>query len=121
VFLFLTDDWLDEYGGHLEFWSRDLMRGGQRVLPSSGGLVLFSTSDFSYRGHPHPLSAPAGRVKRSFALYDDIAIRPTEDCTDGLCPINNDDCRHFEYGQSTLWQKMLWILSHCLVICSLCL
>lgn len=79
VFLFLTDDWLDEYGGHLEFWSRDLMRGGQRALPSSGGLVLFSTSDFSYRGHPHPLSAPAGRVKRSFALYYDIAIRPTED------------------------------------------
>ena len=105
VFLFLNDEWPEEYGGHLELWNKELNTCGQRILPSLGRFVIFSTSDFSYHGHPHPLSAPAGRVRRSLALYYYTATRPAEDCIDGLCPVYHEDGRHFEHGHSTLWKK----------------
>lgn len=95
MFVFLNEDWKEEYGGHLELWSRDLQQCEKRILPIFGRLVIFSTSDYSYHGHPHPLNAP-GRVRRSIAqYYYTRAAPPKNECV--------DDCTG--RGHSTLWQK----------------
>lgn len=105
VFLFLNPDWDDSYGGHLELWNKELTSCGQRIVPSLGRFVVFSTSDFSHHGHPHPLSAPPGRVRRSLALYYYTVGRPAEECLDGICPVYDAEGKGRATGHSTLWKE----------------
>jgi Rps23 Pro-64 3,4-dihydroxylase Tpa1-like proline 4-hydroxylase len=69
VLLYLNRDWKDEYGGALELWSTEPRRCERRILPLSGRLVVFSTTDRSYHGHPEPLACPEGVTRKSLALY----------------------------------------------------
>jgi hypothetical protein len=39
------------------------------VEPVFNRMVIFTTSDTSYHGHPEPLRCPPGRSRRSLALY----------------------------------------------------
>ena len=41
----------------------------KKVLPIFNRCIIFSTTDFSYHGHPEPLTCPEGRTRRSLALY----------------------------------------------------
>jgi len=85
VFMYLNPDWKEEYDGHLELWSRDLQRCEARVSPSLGKMVIFSTTDFSYHGHPKPLTCPRDRSRRSLAVYYYTKTRPVTECRDGDC------------------------------------
>jgi Rps23 Pro-64 3,4-dihydroxylase Tpa1-like proline 4-hydroxylase len=69
LLLYLNQDWRDEYGGHFELWDRTGTSCVKRVLPIFNRCVVFSTTETSYHGHPHPLSCPAGWVRKSLALY----------------------------------------------------
>lgn len=69
LLLYLNKDWKEEYGGHLELWERDQSRCVKKVLPVFNRCVVFSTSDFSFHGHPVPLQCPLGRTRKSLALY----------------------------------------------------
>jgi Rps23 Pro-64 3,4-dihydroxylase Tpa1-like proline 4-hydroxylase len=69
LLLYLNDDWHDEYGGHLELWDRGLTACQKRVLPIAKRLIIFSTGSDTWHGHPHPLTCPPGRARRSLALY----------------------------------------------------
>jgi len=84
-FIFLNDRWPDKYGGHLELWNRNMSSCRQRIAPSWGRFVAFSSNDFSYHGHPEPLTAPDGRFRRSLALYYYTQGAPKEDCIGGDC------------------------------------
>lgn len=59
----------------------------QRIPPTYGRLVVFSTTDFSFHGHPHPLEAPPGRARRSLALYFYTREFPPDDCENRNCSI----------------------------------
>lgn len=85
TFIYMNHDWPEEYGGHLELWGRDMASCYQRVLPKFGRFVVFSSTDFSYHGHPKPLSAPPGRVRRSLALYYYTNGRPKNECVNDFC------------------------------------
>merc|ERR1712060_310548 len=85
VFIYPNEGWRDEFGGHLEIWNRNLTMCGARVLPTLGRVVAFLTSDFSFHGHPHPLTAPAGRSRRSIAMYYYTVHRPADECLNGNC------------------------------------
>lgn len=86
MFIFLNPNWVDEYGGHLEMWSHDRTKCYERILPILGRFAVFSTSDFSWHGHPHPLSCPPGRARRSIALYFyTTGGRPKEECYNSKC------------------------------------
>jgi Rps23 Pro-64 3,4-dihydroxylase Tpa1-like proline 4-hydroxylase len=69
VLLYLNRDWQEEYGGALELWSAEPRRCERRILPVFNRLVVFSTTERSYHGHPEPLSCPEGRTRKSLALY----------------------------------------------------
>eukprot|EP01034_Spumella_vulgaris_P023436 gene23436-29654_t len=85
VFVFLNPNWNDTYGGHLELWSRDLKTCGAKISPDHGRLVVFSSTDFSYHGQPHPLTCPSDRSRRSLALYYYTKTRPTAECIGNNC------------------------------------
>lgn len=79
VICYLNKNWLEEYGGHLELWDRDMSVCGRRVLPLFNRWVVFSTTDFSYHGHPDPLQSPPGVTRKSLALYYYTNGRPGEE------------------------------------------
>lgn len=69
LIIFLNENWLDEYGGYLELWNKEMTTAEVRVSPEIGRAVVFNTDDYSYHGHPDPLSTPEGVYRRSIALY----------------------------------------------------
>jgi hypothetical protein len=69
VILYLNRDWQEEYGGALELWSAEERRCEQRIPPLFNRVVVFSTTDRSYHGHPEPLACPEGTTRKSLALY----------------------------------------------------
>lgn len=69
LLLFLNKDWREDYGGHLELWDTSMQRCEKRLLPIFNRMVVFSTTDFSYHGHPDPLPCPADLTRKSIALY----------------------------------------------------
>ena len=74
LIIYLNEDWLEEYGGHLELWDREMTRCEMRVLPIIGRAVIFNTSLDSFHGHPDPLTCPETRDRRSIATYYYTAI-----------------------------------------------
>lgn len=69
LLVYLNQDWKEEYGGHLELWDREMTRCEQRILPLFNRTVVFSTTDFSFHGHPSPLACPEGRSRKSVSFY----------------------------------------------------
>ena len=76
MLVYLNKEWRDEYGGHLELWDGDRSACRERILPLFNRTVIFSTTDTSFHGHPHPLTSPAGTSRKSVSLYYYTAGRP---------------------------------------------
>jgi len=79
VLIYLNKDWKEEYGGHFELWNRDMTRAEQKILPLFNRCAIFSTTSFSYHGHPNPLSCPPDRTRKSMATYYYSNGRPEEE------------------------------------------
>jgi hypothetical protein len=79
MLIYLNRNWAEEYGGHLELWDREGRRCVERILPVFNRTVVFSTSDTSYHGHPHPLTSPPGVTRKSVSLYYYTAGRPADE------------------------------------------
>ncbi len=69
LLLYLNREWEPEWGGELEMWSRDMKRCEAKVAPLGNRILLFSTDEHSYHGHPEPLNFPEGTARQSMALY----------------------------------------------------
>jgi hypothetical protein len=79
LLVYFNKDWRDDYGGHLELWDRAVEHCERRILPVFNRTVVFSTTDFSYHGHPQPLRCPAGNSRKSISMYYYTAGRPEEE------------------------------------------
>jgi len=79
MLIYLNKEWRDEYGGHLELWDRDMSACRKKILPLFNRTVIFSTTDTSFHGHPHPLTAPEGMSRKSVSLYYYTAGRPEDE------------------------------------------
>jgi hypothetical protein len=55
-----------------------MRRRERAVLPAFNRMVIFSTTERSFHGHPSPLACPDDRSRRSLALYYYSAGRPEE-------------------------------------------
>lgn len=69
LLVYLNKDWDESYGGHFELWDKDMTRAYKKVLPVFNRIAIFSTTDFSYHGHPNALTCPPDRSRKSLALY----------------------------------------------------
>ncbi|MBD2022179.1 2OG-Fe(II) oxygenase [Leptolyngbya sp. FACHB-36] len=79
LLVYLNKDWQEEYGGQLELWDKDMTHCEKKILPLFNRCVVFSTTDFSYHGHPEPLNCPEDRTRKSLALYYYSNGRPAEE------------------------------------------
>lgn len=82
--IYLNKDWDESYGGHFELWDRTMTKAEKRILPTFNTVAMFSTTDFSYHGHPDPLTCPPDRSRRSIALYYYSNGRPQTEVNKGL-------------------------------------
>lgn len=69
LLLYLNPTWDPSWGGDLELWDRDMQRCVASVAPIGNRILLFSTDEHSYHGHPDPLRTPDAVARQSLALY----------------------------------------------------
>jgi len=69
VLLYLNENWREEWGGALELWHTDMRACAVRYAPVFNRMVIFSTTDDSFHGHPEPLACPEDVTRDSIALY----------------------------------------------------
>ena len=79
LLIYLNKNWKEEYGGHFELWNRDMSAAEQKILPVFNRCAIFSTTQFSYHGHPTPLACPPDRTRKSMATYYYSNGRPEEE------------------------------------------
>lgn len=79
LLLYLNYDWKEEWGGALELWDKDVKTKERAYFPIANRMVVFSTTDTAYHGHPDPLRSPKGKYRRSIALYYYTCGRPDEE------------------------------------------
>lgn len=79
MLVYLNRDWDEEWGGQLELWNASMTERRQRIAPLFNRTVVFSTTDTSFHGHPHPLLSPPGVTRKSVSLYYYTAGRPEEE------------------------------------------
>ncbi len=79
LLIYLNKNWKEEYNGHLELWDREMTGCRQKIAPIFNRCVIFSTTDFSYHGHPEVLQCPPGTTRKSLALYYYSNGRPAEE------------------------------------------
>jgi Rps23 Pro-64 3,4-dihydroxylase Tpa1-like proline 4-hydroxylase len=69
LLLYLNKNWNEDYGGHFELWDQEMRRMESKVAPLFNRVVIFTTSEYSYHGHPDPLNCPQDVTRKSLALY----------------------------------------------------
>jgi Rps23 Pro-64 3,4-dihydroxylase Tpa1-like proline 4-hydroxylase len=79
VLVYLNKDWKEEYGGHFELWNRDMTAAEAKILPLFNRCAIFSTTSWSFHGHPEPLTCPPDRTRKSIATYYYTNGRPEEE------------------------------------------
>ena len=84
VLVYLNKDWDESYGGHFELWDTKMEKCEKKILPLFNRMAIFSTTDFSYHGHPDPLTCPEDRSRKSLALYYFSDGRPAHEVNQGL-------------------------------------
>ncbi|MDX2176183.1 MAG: 2OG-Fe(II) oxygenase [Candidatus Sumerlaeia bacterium] len=106
LLLFLNRDWPEEYGGALELWSPDVQRCVRRIAPLFNRCVVFRTTGQSFHGVPEGVHCPAGRTRKSLALYyfrDEGHISP-------LAPTNYFPRPSDDWGRRLLIRADRWAL-----------
>lgn len=83
VLVYLNEDWDESYGGHFELWDTEMKGCVKKILPLFNRMAMFSTTDFSYHGHPDPLTCPPDRSRKSLALYYYTNGRPATEVQQG--------------------------------------
>lgn len=83
VLLYLNMDWDERWGGALELWDSEMKACQKKVYPLFNSMVVFSTTDTSFHGHPDPLTCPPSVRRNSIALYYYTADRPAAEVKRG--------------------------------------
>lgn len=73
LLLYLNRDWNPEWGGALQLCGE---KRSKIVRPEANVMVVFTTDDKSFHGHPEPMACPAEVTRDSIALYYYSAIEP---------------------------------------------
>ncbi|MBI1224865.1 MAG: 2OG-Fe(II) oxygenase [Bacteroidetes bacterium] len=82
VLVYLNEDWDEAWGGHFELWEKDMSKCVTRIAPFFNRMAIFSTTDFSWHGHPDALACPPDRSRKSLALYYYTNGRPDSEVSE---------------------------------------
>jgi Rps23 Pro-64 3,4-dihydroxylase Tpa1-like proline 4-hydroxylase len=101
LLLYLNEGWQEEWNGHLELWNDGVSDRQARIAPIFNRMVVFSTTDFSYHGHPDPLTCPENVTRNSVAMYYYSASRPEHEIRFGASEMTNYRARPNEEFEGT--------------------
>ena len=76
LLVYLNEDWKDEWGGALQLFDKNMEKAIQTVYPRFNTAVIFTTTSYTFHGHPDPLDCPEDRSRRSLAYYYFSTGRP---------------------------------------------
>lgn len=76
LLVYLNEDWKDEWGGALQLFDNNMDKAIQTVYPRFNTAVIFTTTSYTFHGHPDPLNCPEGLSRRSLAYYYFSTGRP---------------------------------------------
>lgn len=107
VLLYLNENWDEAWGGQLELWDKTMSRRGARIAPIFNRMVVFSTTDESYHGHPDPMTCPDGVTRNSIALYYYTSERPKSEMRFGESVMTNYRARPDEAFQGNRLKYLL--------------
>ena len=69
ILLYLNEEWHDDWGGKLELWDPGMTACQGTVTPAGNRMLVFTTSEDSFHGHPDGLTCPPDVARRSLAMY----------------------------------------------------
>ncbi len=69
VLFYLTPKWKKNWGGNLEFWSKDKKKKIREIEPMFNRVVIFNTTSKSFHGQPKPLSCPTNVSRNVFSAF----------------------------------------------------
>lgn len=58
MILYLSQEWQEDWGGHLEFWDFEKTRCLHRVSPRPNRLLIWNYDERTIHGHPNPITCP---------------------------------------------------------------
>ncbi len=93
MLVFLNRDWCESYRGYLELWDAEMTACARRIAPLFNKTVIFSTTDYSFHGHPEPLECPPDMSRKSLCLFYYSNGRPESELSASR-----------SHSQETLWQ-----------------
>lgn len=65
---YLNDEWKDIYNGKISLYDKNIKKVSS-YSPIGNRIVIFTTSDYSYHGHPEKLILSKNQYRKSIALY----------------------------------------------------
>lgn len=89
LLVYLNEGWQEEWNGQLELWDEAVEKCEVKVSPIFNRMVVFSTTDRSYHGHPDPLACPEHVRRNSVAMYYYSAARPEDEVRFGQSEMTN--------------------------------
>ena len=84
LLLYINKNWNQSWGGDLELWDESMDSCVRKIAPNFNRMVIFTTSENSYHGHPAPLNCPPDVIRLSLALYYYTALPPIQEQTPHL-------------------------------------
>jgi len=75
LLIYLNEFWEDNWGGALELYDENL-NSIKSIFPYFNTAVIFSTTSFTFHGHPDPLKCPENHSRKSLAYYYFSTGRP---------------------------------------------
>lgn len=69
VLIYLNKDWVNEWGGALGLWDKEVRNELVTIFPKFNRMVVFDTSSDSFHGHPEPMNCPKNVNRKSVSVY----------------------------------------------------
>jgi hypothetical protein len=69
IILYLSPEWDESWGGHLEFWDFKKTECLHRIEPKPNRLLIWNYHHQLIHGHPKPLTCPEGKSRDGLRLF----------------------------------------------------
>ena len=80
LLIYLNKNWQNDWGGNLELYKyKNYEKPVISIKPEFNTCVIFSTTSYTYHGHPDKLNCPTNNSRRSLSLYYFSTGRPKDE------------------------------------------